>query len=433
MNKPLVTISSGMISALLLGSSVFIPSAQAATLDKTTPSTEPPSTVTVPPEMITAWKGLYTVPTSSILRQQSPSIIRLMNAYVGRELKSSANRKRTYYYNPKAVYSWINGMSGTINILAKEPVLEIDNGRAVKFEPPQTGRMLNVYQSSLNVITALEAGKNTAPLAIYTSSPRTDLSELNDLGITELVSRGQSSFKGSPKNRRHNIAVGVAKMKGIIIKPGEEFSFNKYLGPVEASEGFLPELVIKRDKGTVPELGGGLCQVSSTTFRAAMKAGLPITQRRNHSYAVQYYAPQGTDATIYPGVIDLKFLNDTPGSILVWPYFPDQDTLIFDFYGTKDNREVVLKDPVSYDRKSDGSLKANWTRTVIKNGVSDTKTFNSVYLPPALFHKEEQFVANPTSPNPTTPPGENPGTITPTPAPPTNEPTPPATGTQTSI
>jgi hypothetical protein len=164
-----------------------------------------------------------------------------------------------------------------------------------------------------------------------------------------------------------------------------------------------------------------------------MKAGLPITQRRNHSYAVQYYAPQGTDATIYPGVIDLKFLNDTPGSILVWPYFPDQDTLIFDFYGTKDNREVVLKDPVSYDRKSDGSLKANWTRTVIKNGVSDTKTFNSVYLPPALFHKEEQFVANPTSPNPTTPPGENPGTITPTPAPPTNEPTPPATGTQTSI
>jgi vancomycin resistance protein YoaR len=82
-------------------------------------------------------------------------------------------------------------------------------------------------------------------------------------------------------------------MQGVIIKPGEEFSFNHYLGPVKAEQGFLPELVIKRT-GTVPELGGGLCQVSSTTFRAAMNAGLPITQRKNHAYAVQYYSPQGT-------------------------------------------------------------------------------------------------------------------------------------------
>jgi vancomycin resistance protein YoaR len=81
----------------------------------------------------------------------------------------------------------------------------------------------------------------------------------------------------------------------------------------------LPELVIKKE-GTVPEFGGGLCQVSSTAFRAAMNGGLPITQRRNHAYAVQYYAPQGTDATIYPGVVDLKFINDTPGDILIWAF-----------------------------------------------------------------------------------------------------------------
>jgi hypothetical protein len=148
---------------------------------------------------------------------------------------------------------------------------------------------------------------------------------------------------------------------------------------------------------------------------------------------VQYYSPQGTDATIYPGSADLKFVNDTPGSILIWPYFPDKDTLIFDFYGTNDNRNVTLKDPVVFDRQSNGAMKASWTRIVTKNGVSDTKTFNSVYLPPALFHKHEQFVPNPASPNSTTPPGPNPGTITPTPAPeappaatepaPTNNPT----------
>src|SRR6185369_10179137 len=116
-----------------------------------------------------------------------------------------------------------------------------------------------------------------------------------------------SNFKGSPKNRRHNITVGVEKMKGVIVPQGAEFSFNEHLGPVDGEHGFLPELVIKKN-GTVPEFGGGLCQVSSTTFRAAMTAGLPITQRRNHAYAVQYYSPQGTDATIYPGSADLKFI-----------------------------------------------------------------------------------------------------------------------------
>ncbi len=266
-------------------------------------------------------------------------------------------------------------------------------------------------------------------MVVDIAQPRTQLGELNNLGINELISRGESHFNNSPGNRRHNIEVGVSKFKGVIIKPGQEFSFNKYLGPVEADQGFLPELVIKGGEGTIPELGGGLCQVSSTAYRAAMYAGLPITQRRNHSYAVQYYAPQGTDATIYPGVVDLKFVNDTPSSILVWPYFPDKNTLIYDFYGTNDGRQVAINNPVQFDRQSNGALKASWTRTVVKNGISDTKTFNSNYQPPALFHKTETFVANPGSnitPPPTTPPAG--GTTPPiTVPPPTTQP--PATST----
>jgi len=157
---------------------------------------------------------------------------------------------------------------------------------------------------------------------------------------------------------------------------------------------------------------------------------------------VSYYAPQGTDATIYPGVQDLKFVNDTPGSILIWPYFGPGTTLFFDFYGTKDNRQVILNDPVQFDRQANGAMKAYWTRTVIKNGVKDTHTFNSVYQPPALFHKQEQFVPNPTTP--TTTPGSTPapgapgaaeppssgGTITPVPPP---SPAPTATPTSTSL
>src|SRR5439155_24119567 len=143
----------------------------------------------------------------------------------------------------------------------------------------------------------------------------------------------------------------------------------------EAAEGFLPELVIKGDKGTIPELGGGLCQVSSTTFRAAMQAGLPITERRNHAYAGQYYSPQGTDATIYPGSADLKFINDTPGAILIWPYFKDKANWVFDFYGTKNDWQVTWEKPLFYDRKNDGSMKAPGMRGLRVDGQPKTNVF----------------------------------------------------------
>ena len=270
--------------------------------------------------------------------------------------------------------------------------MTIENGRATEFTPPQTGRSLDRYNSTLKIINALGQGQDKIELVVNSTEPKTSLGSLNNLGITELIGRGESKFNNSPVNRRWNINVGVKRMTGIIVKPGEEFSFNKYLGPVEANTGFKPELVIKGDQGTIPEFGGGLCQVSSTTFRAAMHAGLPITARNsNHSYAVSYYAPQGTDATIYPGSQDLKFINDTGNSILIWPYLKEDNYLIFDFYGTYDGRKVQLGTPYSYDRKSDGSLKATWTRTVTKNGVEKKDVFSSDYQPPAKFHKHEEF------------------------------------------
>jgi hypothetical protein len=68
--------------------------------------------------------------------------------------------------------------------------------------------------------------------------------------------------------------------------------------------------------------------------------------------------------------------------------------LVFDFYGTDDGRQVTLEKPVVYDRKSDGSMKAIWTRIVALNGQTSTSTFNSVYQPPALFHKTETFISS---------------------------------------
>jgi vancomycin resistance protein YoaR len=293
-------------------------------------------------------------------------------------------------YNPGAIYQFLKIQTRDFATAPIEPVLQIKDNRAVSFTAPQNGYTPNLYTSTFKIIDALRQNATSTELAVSTSTPLMELGQTNTLGIQELIAEGTSNFKGSPSNRRWNIKVGVEKMTGIIIAPGEEFSFNKFLGEVDGKHGFLPELVIKAT-GTVPEFGGGLCQVSSTTFRAAMQAGFPITQRRNHAYAVQYYAPQGTDATIYPGVIDLKFINDSPNSILIWPHFPDKDNLVFDFYGTKDDRQVTLEKPVQYDKQSSGAMKATWTREMTKNGTTTTDTFKSVYASPALYHKTETF------------------------------------------
>ncbi len=366
-------------------------------------ATENSTTANIPPTLAAQWRGLYTIKTDSVITRPEQSLNEYIKSSIYPGGKISAHT-RTYKFNPAAVYTWTGQIAESLDGKTSEPSMKIENGRVTEFTAPEFGKALDRVSSTFKIMEELQNGKNSAELIVYKTQPKTSLGDLNDLGITELIGRGESKFAGSPKNRQHNINVGVSKMKGIIIKPGEEFSFNKYLGPVEANTGFLPELVIKAN-GTVPEFGGGLCQVSSTTFRAAMNAGLPITQRRNHSYAVSYYGPQGTDATIYPGVIDLKFTNDTGHSILVWPYFKASDYLVFDFYGTFDGRKVELDTPVQYDKKSDGSMKAYWTRKVTKNGQTKEDKFSSIYQPPALFHKHEQFV---------TAPGTTPAAPTPT-------------------
>jgi vancomycin resistance protein YoaR len=330
--------------------------------------------------------------------------------------KSSATSK----FNIAAIYKSLRALEKDINTQTKDADIKIENKRAVVFEPGQKGRSLDV-KASIEIITKdLEENKNESTLAVSEILPTKDLGSLNNLGIKELIARGSSNFRGSPRNRIHNITVGTEKERGWIIAPGEEFSFNKYLGEVDGEHGFLPELVIKKT-GTVPEFGGGLCQVSSTVFRAAMNAGLPILERRNHSYAVQYYAPQGTDATIYPGVVDLRFKNDTSAHILIWPVLEKEtNSLHFDIYGTKDSRKVVLDNPYSYDRQSSGAMKAVWSRTVtMPNGEVKKVTFNSNYQSPALFHKVETFPANEPTPPPVTPAPTEP--TQPEPETPTNE------------
>jgi len=185
------------------------------------------------------------------------------------------------------------------------------------------------------------------PLRIIPANVTVLSEELTQKGITQLISTGETNFKNSPYNRRTNIRVGLASFNGRIVPPGVESGAGEILGRVDGSTGYAKELVIKGDK-TVPEFGGGLCQVSTTVYRSLLIGGFPITERLNHSYAVSYYDPQGLDATIYPPNPDMKFVNDTPNHILL------QTTTVGDkaysnVYGTLVDRQVDLIGPWYYD------------------------------------------------------------------------------------
>ena len=87
----------------------------------------------------------------------------------------------------------------------------------------------------------------------------------NQLGIKDLLATGSSIYKGSPEYRDHNIAVGAAKLDGMVLRPGQTFSFNERIGRFSLGEGWMEGSVIIRDE-TEQGVGGGICQVSTTLF-----------------------------------------------------------------------------------------------------------------------------------------------------------------------
>lgn len=236
------------------------------------------------------------------------------------------------------------------------PRFEFENNKVSLFEPGKDGLKLDYEKSFINIKNAFDVRKlNDIDLATEID-PIEKIDSINDLGIREIIGTGHSNFAGSPNNRRFNIKVGASKLHGLIIKPGDEFSLVKALGDVNKEAGYLPELVIKGNK-TIPEYGGGLCQVATTVFRTALATGLPITERRNHSYRVSYYEPAGTDATIYIPNPDLKFKNDTGENILIQARFEGYNDIYFDFWGKSDGRISTTTYPVIYNIVKPGPTK----------------------------------------------------------------------------
>ncbi len=272
----------------------------------------------------------------------------VISEYDGDQLRPGLNRGTISIY--------VTTVADALNIASEPPQITTQDGRVTGFMPSKVGRSVEEDKLTDMIVDAVTARIGTDKvgdtLVVPLKSTRLALIGLDTAsGITEIIGKATTTFAGSPRNRISNIKNGVKFLSGAVIQPGDEFSALATLGTIDNTTGYLPELVIKGDR-TIPEFGGGLCQVSTTLFRAVMDTGLPITARRNHSFRVSYYEKDGNgvfigpglDATIYEPNPDFKFRNDMSTPVLIIGYVIG-DKVSFELYGTGDGRTSQIIGP----------------------------------------------------------------------------------------
>lgn len=303
-------------------------------------------------------------------------------------------KSTTLFLDRTTINKFMDDLARKVNTDPVDAKLTVADGKVSVFSLSQKGIELDTDKSATALIDYLIQGKTTATLELpYTEkSPEIATNSIENLGVTTLIGEGHSDFRGSPKNRILNIKVAVNQFNGVLIKPGEEFSFVKTLGEVDGEHGYFPELVIKNDK-TEPEFGGGICQVSTTAFRAAIYSGLEITARTAHAYPVAYYNPQGMDSTVYIPKPDLKFINNTPNYILIQTEIVGTQ-LTFRFFGTSDGRRTNIVGPTILEHNPDGSMKATFSQQVFdaSNNLIREDIFNSSYASPSKYPHPGQIL-----------------------------------------
>lgn len=279
----------------------------------------------------------------------------------------------TITIDDQTLISWIDFNNGyqldKINIytqniaksFTKDPidaVFKFQNGQVTEFKPAQNGIIVNpdslsqeIMASFINLEKSNEKQEKLIP-SFESIEPKIKNSDVNDLGIKELLGKGTSTFWHSSAIRNINITKGSSIVNRILVAPGDTFSFVKSLGEVSLAAGYKQAYIIRQGK-TELDVGGGVCQVSTTLFRAMLDAGLNITERKNHAYRVSYYeedSKPGFDATVFIPSPDLKFVNDTAHHVLIQSVLDmDNRRLTYEIYGTSDGRKVNISNYRQWD------------------------------------------------------------------------------------
>ena len=334
----------------------------------------------------------------------------ILSSYINGTFLSSS-----YTFSEENLIEELEPIRKAVHLDPQDAQFKLENNRVVVFQKSNEGQTLDIDSLKKEIrknIKQLMTNRESKILAMEVPmkilKPDVTTEEANNLGIVEEIGSGKSTFIGSIPNRVFNINLATSRINGVLVAPGDEFSFAKSIGDVSKFTGYKEAFIIQGGK-TVLGDGGGVCQVSTTLFRAILNSGLPITERHPHAYRVGYYEQDslpGFDATVYVPTVDLKFKNDTEKHILIQGYVdPINMSLTFTLYGKKDGRKVAITKPTITNvvpappplYQDDPSLpkgvnkqidfaapggRSVFTRTVIKDGhVIISDTFVSNYRP----------------------------------------------------
>ena len=242
-----------------------------------------------------------------------------------------------------------------------DAILGWDDGLMV-VEPDVRGRDLNNSATVQEIIAAARTRNQRTLNAQYDevlAEVRAD--NLDSLGITDLLATGDSNFVGSSWERAENVRISAMHLTHTLVRPGGTYDFNESIGPITLDNDFVQGMIIRGSR-IVEDVGGGACQASTTVFRAALKAGLPI-DHEYHSFRLAMYEhdswPPGLDAAIFQPEdptdwdTNLYFTNDTENWLLV--EFNIADTRAYcSIYGTSPGYDVAIEVPyISEAKKPD--------------------------------------------------------------------------------
>ncbi|CAM4115398.1 VanW family protein [Deinococcus marmoris] len=330
----------------------------AATAASTYAATPTATAIQIP---VKEWKAQYTAPVLQGYADRGNALMRpfgvTLDGTTRKGVLTPLQVANLYWVRPQGIVADDAAMKRAFALLtefidqpAQNARFAFEGDKLVKV-PEQAGRVTQSAAYAAFQAGVLDPAKSSMVLASKKVSPRLSAAQLPDASKLSLIHTGVSTYYNSSPERRVNVDNAAAKINGAVVPVGGTFSFLDSLGGITEGNGFVGGLIIAGGR-TVDGLGGGVCQVSTTVFRAMYGAGLPVEERNQHSYRVGYYEPQvGFEAAVYDPGLDLKFGNDTGGPLLIKTINNDAgSTLEVQIWGVKQTRTVAVSPAVILNR-----------------------------------------------------------------------------------
>lgn len=285
----------------------------------------------------------------SLTRQGS-----LFNRYIDSILIRMNKKDITigFSYDKEKVAQFIKNISKEIDSEPIDATIRLVSGR-FQITDEKLGSRLD-QEKAVNMISAAIDSKSIANVELPVEVIDAEITRADLSNITDKLGEYSTSFNASNESRSYNIKLATKSVTDVLVRPGETFSLNKTIGPRLAKYGYRTAKVIINNE-YVDGIGGGICQVSSTLYNAALLANLKIVERKNHSLPSSYIA-MGRDATISGDYIDFKFMNNTPYPLYIYGEVKSNQVR-FSIYGKNENKGRQIKIKTEILKKIEPKIK----------------------------------------------------------------------------